>query len=151
MWDCTRLKWNQSRYKSGSPRYASIQKWLPVVLHEPVHRRCQHCDSKLERHYVYDTLPSFLVFNVYESTAKLEQFVEVQDQQYRLCGIVYFGNFHFTSRVITAAGDVLFYDGMVDDGNCSYDGNLRSMTVTSLHETRGRAMSIAIYYKVVAE
>ena len=151
MWDCTRLKWNQSRYKSGSPRYASIQKWLPVVLHEPVHRRCQHCDSKLERHYVYDTLPSFLVFNVYESTAKLEQFVEVQDQQYRLCGVVYFGNFHFTSRVITAAGDVLFYDGMVDDGNCSYDGNLRSMTVTSLHETRGRAMSIAIYYKVVAE
>ena len=89
------------------------------------------------------------MFNVYESTANLEQFGKV-DHQY-LCGIVYFGNFHFTSWVITAAGDVLFYGGMVDDGNCSYDGNLRSMTVTSLHETRGRAMSIAIYYKVVAK
>ena len=53
-----------------------------------------------------------------------------------------------TSRVVTPAGDVLFYDGMVDDGMCSYDGNLNSMTVTSLHETRGRAMSMAVYYKV---
>ena len=53
---------------------------------------------------------------MYESTTK---FVKIQDQQYRLCGIVYFGNLHFTSRVVTAADDVVFYDDMVDNGKCS--------------------------------
>ena len=80
-----------------SDRYASLQKWLPVVLHEPLHRRYQNCDNRLERQYIYNSLLSFLVFNVDETTAKLVQFIKLQ-QQYRLCGIVYFGNFQFTSQ-----------------------------------------------------
>jgi hypothetical protein len=49
--------------------------------------------------------------------------IDVRQTLYRLAGVIYFGNFHFTARVITKDGRVYSHDGM-DGAYSSYQGQL---------------------------
>jgi hypothetical protein len=43
---------------------------------------------------------------------------------YLLKGIVYLGDFHFTSQIITSDNKVWFHDGIETRDNCQYNGKL---------------------------
>ncbi|TFK52742.1 hypothetical protein OE88DRAFT_1626892 [Heliocybe sulcata] len=63
----------------------------------------------------------------------------------RLCGIVYFGEFHFTCRFITKTKDVYFNDGAQTGRQCILEGNLYDMDIYSLLTCRGKSASLALY------
>ncbi|KAF6751772.1 hypothetical protein DFP72DRAFT_794152, partial [Ephemerocybe angulata] len=64
---------------------------------------------------------------------------------YRLVGVVYYGDYHFVSRVITRDNKVYAHDGM-EGGSSTYEGTLDStLPVKNLERLNERRASLAIY------
>ncbi|KAH9831732.1 uncharacterized protein C8Q71DRAFT_714924 [Rhodofomes roseus] len=60
--------------------------------------------------------PIFIAFNVYQAdNTKLSKQLTLPTLQgqvdYRLVGVIYFGGFHFTCRIISTDGKIWFNDG----------------------------------------
>ena len=51
------------------------------------------------------------------------------DTSYKLCGIVYFGDSHFTARVIYNNGMIWFHDGLETGHTLLYEGTVALKTV----------------------
>ncbi|PPR07084.1 hypothetical protein CVT24_010921 [Panaeolus cyanescens] len=67
--------------------------------------------------------------------------------KYKLHGIIYFSNAHFTCRAILSDNSVYFHDGL-EGGNAVYDGHLGiSMSLEDLNVCRSRTASVALYIK----
>ncbi|KAJ7223620.1 hypothetical protein C8J57DRAFT_1094271 [Mycena rebaudengoi] len=56
----------------------------------------------------------------------------------KLCGIIYHGDEHFTSRMFTTNGDIWFHNGITTRSSTRFEGNLRNIALTSLHTYRGK-------------
>jgi hypothetical protein len=64
---------------------------------------------------------------------------------YKLCGVIYFGDAHFTSHVISDNGMVWFHDGLETGQRLRYKGMLDN--TFSLNQCGGREAVAAIYVK----
>ncbi|KAA1479679.1 hypothetical protein DENSPDRAFT_743690, partial [Dentipellis sp. KUC8613] len=62
---------------------------------------------------------------------------------YKLKGIIYLGQNHFTSRIIGKKGEVWYHDGMTTKEKCIYEGQLTTMS--DIHHARGRTACMIIY------
>ncbi|KAF6761070.1 hypothetical protein DFP72DRAFT_1089701 [Ephemerocybe angulata] len=107
-------------------------------------RPCNACGEETRIRHVYSELLTFqcngnpeMVFN---------DRIKVQSWgTYRLAGVIYYGDNHFTSRVITRDNKVYFHDGM-DGGHSTYEGILgQSFPNDNLVVCDGRAPSLAMY------
>ncbi|KAF6747328.1 hypothetical protein DFP72DRAFT_821903, partial [Ephemerocybe angulata] len=107
-------------------------------------RRCHSCDGEICVKNVYSEV---LTFQCIETTEMMfNDRIEVGLWgTYRLAGLIYYGNDHFTSRVITRDNKVYFHDGM-DGGHSTYEGILgRSFPTGNLRKCDGRTPSLAVY------
>lgn len=148
LWDCTKEIWKSSPYKSGSIKYSNLQKWIPVLLCQNTHHRCLNCNRYMQRNIIYDIFPNFIAFDVYDVSLNVETRVNIQDTSYRLCGIIYHGNFHFTARILSENDEVWYYDGMSNQGWCENEGIYSEISATSIRKVKGRRMTILIYLKM---
>ena len=146
-WVCTQGQWSTSPFKEGSLRYSRIQFWLPVFMNPKMTERCTQCRHKLHGVRKFDVFPNFISFGVDMVSVKFDRIINIQDQCYRLCGIVYHGDFHFSSRIISSNGDVWSYDGMLNDGMSSYEEKFEALGTTAFYDLRGRTKAVAIYTK----
>jgi hypothetical protein len=62
-----------------------------------------------------------------------------------LRGIVYFGDFHFTSRIISSTGDIWFNDGISTGRSCEEDDHLSHTSDSRLKTCRGKDLVLAVY------
>ncbi|KAI0354008.1 hypothetical protein OH77DRAFT_1405729 [Trametes cingulata] len=67
---------------------------------------------------------------------------------YRLCGLIYFGKFHFTCRVVTGSGKVHLHDGMKTGKKLVPEGNLINMDSKMLGKLGKRKLSVLVYQKM---
>src|SRR5204862_281163 len=79
------------------------------------------------------------------SVAQLASETENGTKTLDLRGIVYHGQYHFTSRIISSQKQVWYHDGMTTGKSCSYDGMLNDMTDNDLRKCRQRYLSLAVY------
>jgi hypothetical protein len=66
----------------------------------------------------------------------------------KLKGLIYFGGFHFTCRIISEDDVMWFHDGMVTGSDTVLDGKLDEMSYEQLHTCRGKKLEIAVYAKM---
>ncbi|KAI0644145.1 hypothetical protein C8Q79DRAFT_913509 [Trametes meyenii] len=66
---------------------------------------------------------------------------------YRLCGLIYFGKFHFTCRVVSRSGEVWFHDGMTTGNKLTFEGNLVNISDV-LCKAGQRKLSVVVYVKM---
>lgn len=148
LWDCNEVIWKNSPLRKGTYKYSSLQSWIPVLTSQKTHMQCPTCNIGLQRNITYDIFPTFIPFNIYSATINIEPELIIQEQHYRLCGIIYHGKFHFTARVITTDDKVWYYDGMEKKGDCQYQGTLKELSSANLRKIKGRQATIAIYVKL---
>lgn len=123
LFTCTPDLW-QNAFKSNGPHAnCTLIQWLKVLLYQKYEGRCTTCRAKLVCKMDIVSAPNFLVFNVYKGQVKLQKkiaivTVEGQTKEYRLCGLVYFGGFHFTCRIIASNGKIWYHDGQETEGSC---------------------------------
>ena len=65
----------------------------------------------------------------------------------KLCGLLYFGNIHFTSRIISLEGDVWYHDGMEMSSECPSQGYRKCMKDPDWQTCYGRKVVMSIYVK----
>jgi hypothetical protein len=95
--------------KEDTPK--STCHWLGSSEHE-THERCPQCFSAMMQPISFKTAPIVLVFEIntrsikVSETLKFEQEGEIVVLDVR--GLIYHGDFHFTSRIIGIGGQVIF-------------------------------------------
>ena len=63
----------------------------------------------------------------------------------KLCGIVHFIDFHFTSRIIDSNENVWFHDGMVTGQSSSNEGKLHEYRTKCMKTCKGKNAAVVIY------
>ncbi|KAH9891184.1 hypothetical protein C8Q73DRAFT_617388, partial [Cubamyces lactineus] len=64
---------------------------------------------------------------------------------YRLCGLIYFGEFQFTSWIVDSSGEVYYHDGMKTGEKLVFEGNLLTLDFKKLNKAKKRKLSVIIY------
>jgi hypothetical protein len=64
---------------------------------------------------------------------------------YKLKGIVYLGNFHFTCRLITSNDRVWFHDGRITARRCCEEGHFSNFSNTDLLTCDEKNAMLAVY------
>jgi hypothetical protein len=126
---------------------ASTSKWLADLGHS-AQRSCPECLSDMRRHLFYKDPPDVLVLDYPgENIRTSHKIVFDSDDGHvtlNLRGIIYLGNYHFTSRVICTDGSVWYHDGQ--KGHiCHEEGQLKSMRDKDLRTCKKRALTLAVY------
>ncbi|KZT09968.1 uncharacterized protein LAESUDRAFT_600766, partial [Laetiporus sulphureus 93-53] len=67
---------------------------------------------------------------------------------FRLCGIIYFGGFHFTARIVDINNQTWYNDGIVTGNTSTLEDPLKMAHPTLLNKAHGRFSSVAIYTKL---
>ncbi|KZT04262.1 uncharacterized protein LAESUDRAFT_658026, partial [Laetiporus sulphureus 93-53] len=67
---------------------------------------------------------------------------------FRLCGIIYFGEFHFTARIVDMNGQTQYNDGIVTDNTSILEDPLKMAHPALLNKAHDRFSSVAIYTKL---
>ena len=58
----------------------------------------------------------------------------------QLKGMVYHGDFHFTSCIVSSDGVVWFNDGITTERQCKKDGDLETMSSRKVMKCRGKKL-----------
>ena len=108
---------------------------------------CQTCHSHLIRKHVFTHPPPILAFDMSQNrTLLLESLVltTVNGHQttYKLRGVVYYFEDHFTSRFITETGSVWYHDGLLTRQGMESEGNIN---LTDFSKCRSGLPTCAIY------
>ena len=133
---------------AGSTRYASISEWMSTMSEE-TNKNCITCNEKLTNIKEFAFPLPFIALDFSGQTIQIDVtfIVPINNAEisYRLCGIIYFGNSHFTSRVIYDNGMVWFHDGIETGQKLIYEGILNGCI--SLNQCNGKEAIVAIYIK----
>jgi len=119
---------------------------------QPVAELCPECQSKMisRIHYVHH--PGILLFDHSVHTIKPSKNIKFAGTgnrliKYKLQGLLYFGNFHFTSCIISPEGDVWYHDGMTMDSEAKSQGHTKFMSGEDYQKCYGRKLVMSIYVK----
>ena len=126
-------------FQPGTDVHGSVQQWVDVPS-LPTRRRCRVCNNSYTQFVDYIDLPKIIAFELRDKTTVLDAIVSVRqltgtDLDYRLAGIVYFGDAHFVARIIRQDGQIWFHDGITTRRNLIYEGSIGSgqIDLSSVH------------------
>jgi Helitron helicase-like domain at N-terminus/PIF1-like helicase len=158
---CVQSVCSQCSYKSAESRLpiafvnpiqagytGSASDWMTRRIHRT--RHCPQCGEQLIRIRSYVNIPNILVFeHVNEYDLDVQRCIQLtvagQRTDMFLRGLVYFGGYHFTSRVISLEGDVWYNDGMITGRRCIREGKFDTITNENMRNYRGRRLKYSIY------
>jgi len=109
---------------------------------------CPECLSPLQKVTYYRQVPRILLLSAGGSLISVNKSIKIrtpsQSHQFQLKGIVYYGGFHFTSRIIDQNNAVWYHDGQLGP-NCQHENKLSDFSETDLNSCHGRQVSLIIY------
>ena len=94
--------------------FNSINQWISSCS-EPTRQACNICNLPFYLKYTFENIPEFLVFdfgglNDFEINKSFLLNKDGIQYLFKLRGVIYFSQNHFTSRVITRSGQIWFHD-----------------------------------------
>ena len=112
--------------------------------------RCLSCNKKTFRQVVIDrTSPACFVayLPMHGSDIKLTKSISAGENGsrvvYKLRGIIYFGQQHFTACVVNKNGQVFYHDGITTGRQCNYIGVFKDLE--NPHSYKGKKAAAVIY------
>ena len=63
-------------------------------------------------------------------------------------GLIYHGDFHFTSCIIGTDGIVWYHDGMTTRSSCANEGDFNKMSSRNLLKCKGKKLILVVYARV---
>ena len=109
--------------------------------------KCTECNTKVDYVYHFREPPPFIVLSVAKDlTVNMERAMTAGGYNYKLKGLLYHGDHHFSSRVIDEAGGIWFHDGIHTKRTCDYEGCIYDIDLKNLMRARhGRRCILGIY------
>jgi len=119
------------------------------IIYSSRRQPCVHCNGQVNEIMVFHESPSFLIFTINNNKTIINKKLKWKNQNnsvtYRLRGLVYYGDFHFTCRIITQDSRIWFHDGIETRETCQYEGNLDEFHTSDLLTCGGRKSRLAVY------
>src|SRR6267154_2109532 len=126
----------------------SASHWLCSLEHE-THKKCPDCSCALKQPISFKSAPSVLVFEINSQNMKISKTLKfVQDNETVVLdvrGLIYHGNFHFTSRIIGNDNNVWYHDGMTMGNICENEGDFDSFSTKKLLKSKGKRLILVVY------
>ncbi|KIM78557.1 hypothetical protein PILCRDRAFT_75281, partial [Piloderma croceum F 1598] len=63
-------------------------------------------------------------------------------------GLIYHGDFHFTSRIIGTDGMVWYHDGMTTGSSCENEGDFDKFFSRKLSRCKGKKLILVVYARI---
>jgi hypothetical protein len=110
---------------------------------------CGKCDGEIDKVTRFNQTPSVMAFSISNDkltlSKKMKVNIEGSSVVFTLKGIIYFGGYHFTCRMITSDGHIWFHDGISTGSRSQYVGKTSDFTNSKLLECNGKHAVIALY------
>jgi len=108
-------------------------------------RTCDRCNGKVQKSTKFYKQPPLIIFALQNNNITISKDVHVNNTIYHLKGIVYYGGFHFISRIITSDNKVWLHDGIETKDRCQYDGKLDTYNDSELVTCNNKYARIVMY------
>ena len=135
--------------KDDTPK--STCKWLGSLEHE-THEKCPHCFSAMMQPVSFKSAPSVLVFETNSRNIKVSKTLKFEQEGETVVldvrGLIYYGDFHFTSRIIGTDGMVWYHDGMTTGSSCENEGDFDKFSSRKLLKCKGKKLILVVYARV---
>jgi hypothetical protein len=126
----------------------STTQWIDK-LSQKTHRTCPQCRASMTQILCYKQVPPILVleypFKNIVTSHTLEFKTNTGTKKLKLQGIVYHGQYHFTSCIVSIKNQVWCHDGMVIGRSCINEGYMNNMSDENLKKCKQRNLVPAIY------
>lgn len=126
----------------------SIGKWI-ADWKERTQHQCATCKNPMIMKFNLCYPPPLIAFDFAWQNPDIDTQLEISIREsnflYRLRGIIYFGDNHFTARIVSNEGTTWFHDGMETREHVIYEGPIT--TLQTLTTCKGKTASAAIYTK----
>ena len=126
----------------------STSQWLGTLKHQ-THEQCPDCQYVLTRPISFVSAPNLLALEINSRNIKISKSLKfVQDGEsvvLRVRGLLYHGDFHFTSRIIGADGTVWYHDGMTTGGTCENEGDFDKFSTKKVMKSKGKYLTMVVY------
>ena len=129
----------------------STSKWLGSLEHE-TQEKCPHCFSAMVQPVNFKSTPSVLVFEINSRNIKVSKTLKFEQEGETVVldvrGLIYHGDFHFTSRIIGNDGMVWYHDGMTTGSSCENEGDFDKFSSRKLLKCKGKKLILVVYARV---
>ena len=102
----------------------SIQEYMDDFS-VPLSTTCPECGNVLVHSFLFTCHPPLLCIELWQGLRLLDSVLHIDagglHHQYKLRGVIYFSDKHFTSRIITRNGMVWFHDGICTCNSLDYE------------------------------
>jgi hypothetical protein len=126
----------------------STLKWISE-LENSTKKKCPDCSGKMTKQIYYTEIPKLMVFEYSSSDIKTSHEIKFKTDEetiiLHLRGIIYHGENHFTSRIISSEGHIWYHDGITTGSTCNSDGHLKTTTDNLLRHCQKKQLVMAIY------
>jgi hypothetical protein len=127
----------------------TVSKYLKHIMSHRVPDRCIQCMGEMDRITRFHKSPTVLAFSVNDSNIRASKKLKLVNGDdeigFKLKGVVYFGEFHFTSRIFTSDRTVWFHDGMTTARQCRNEGKAETFSDRDLMECNGKKATLLLY------
>ena len=126
----------------------SLSQWMfPQPELSP--RSCSSCTEVLFIYHEYMSAQPLLALEFAGHRLKIDNQISIMIENttehiYNLVGIIYYGDDHFTARIISEDEQIWFHDGITTKHTTQYDGSL-TLNCPELYTCRGKRASLALY------
>jgi len=127
---------------------ATVREQIQATMVTASRQVCPDCLCHLRNVTSYNHLPKLLIFAVGGYNIEMSKYIKIttndMSRKFYLKGIVYYGGFHFVSRIIRKDDTVWFHDGQMGR-ECIYDKKLEDLSNSDLKTCGQRTASLVIY------
>ena len=100
----------------------------------------------------FKSIPSVLVFEINSINTKVSKTLKCEQKGETVVldvrGLIYHGDFHFTSRIIGTDGIVWYHDGMTTESSCENEGDFDKLSSRNLLKCKGKKLILVVYARV---
>src|SRR6266481_7779075 len=100
----------------------------------------------------FKSAPSVLVFEINSRNIKVSETLKFKQEGETVVldvkGLIYHGDFHFTSCIIGTDGIVWYHDGMTTRSSCEDEGDFDKFSSRNLLKCQGKKLILVVYARV---
>ena len=110
-------------------------------------KHCPECHTPMVLSMEYEVAPHFVAIINHEIKIIVDNEIVLPgiDIRYRLCGIVYYANYHFVCRVVDKSGGIWYHDGQNNNNQVLYYGNIVNFSTKQLQSVGAFQMRMLLY------
>jgi hypothetical protein len=100
----------------------------------------------------FKSIPTVLVFEINSRNIKVSKTLKFEQEGETVVldirGLIYHGDFHFTSHIIGTDDMVWYHDGITTRSSCENEGDFNKFSSKNLLKCRGKNLILVVHARV---